>query len=72
MWEPYDTGFAEQEDSISDFRGEVIISDNIARGRRIINSLSTSEDHNGDFTDDEKSLKRLTLRSMWLTLEFLR
>ena len=35
-----------------DFRGEVIISESIARGRRIINPLSTSEDDKVDFTND--------------------
>ena len=36
-----------------DFRGEVISSETIAKGRRIMNYLSTSEDDAADFTDDE-------------------
>ena len=43
VWEPSETGFAEQEDAMTDLRGDVIDSETIARGRRIINFLSTSE-----------------------------
>ena len=32
VWEPYDTGFPEQEDAMTDFRGEVISSEIITRG----------------------------------------
>ena len=41
------------------FREEVIISKTIARGRRIINSLSTIKDHVVDFTDDKNIYKSL-------------
>ena len=44
VWEPYETGFSEKEDAITDFRGEVISNETIASGRRVINYLSTSED----------------------------
>ena len=37
VWEPSETSFADQEDSMTDFRGEVIINEIITRGRRIIN-----------------------------------
>ena len=47
--EPSETSFAEQEDAITDFRREFICSDTIARGRRIINSLSTGEEDAVDF-----------------------
>ena len=50
---PSETVFSEQEDIITDFRGEVISRETIARGQRIINSLSTSEDDAVDFTDNE-------------------
>ena len=62
VWDTSDTSFAEQEDTINDFRGEVISSENITRGRRIINPLSTSKYHAVDFT--ETFIIRLTLRSM--------
>ena len=64
-----ETSFAEQEDTMTDFRGEVIISETITRGRRIINTLSTGEDDAEDFTDELLYLMRLTLRSTWLGLE---
>ena len=44
---------------MTEFRGEVIIIKTIARGRRIINSLSTSKDHAVDFTNDKKNYKGL-------------
>ena len=34
-------------------RGEVVGNENIARGQRITNSLSTGEEYAVDFTDDE-------------------
>ena len=37
---------------MTDFRGEVISSGNIARGQRIINSVSTGEYDEVYFTDD--------------------
>ena len=48
-----ETNFVEQEDAMTDFSGEVISSETIARGRRIINSLSTIEYDAMDFTDDD-------------------
>ena len=53
VWEPPDTGFADQEDAMADFRGKVIRSDTIVRVRWIINSLSISEDDALDFTGDD-------------------
>ena len=53
VWETSNIGFEEQKDAIDDFRGEVISSETIAKGRRIMNYLSTSEDDAVDFTDDE-------------------
>ena len=58
-WDPYDIGFSEQEDAMTDFSGEVIISKTTARGRRIINFLSTIEDYAVDFTNDENFHKGL-------------
>ena len=52
VWEPSDTSFAEQEDAMNAFRGEVIINETIIRGRQIINPLSNSKDNVVDFTDD--------------------
>ena len=54
MWEPYETSFLEEEDTMTDFRGEVTSSETIAKVQRIINSLSTREYHAVDFTDDGK------------------
>ena len=65
LWEQYDTSFAEQEYSMTDFSGEVISSKTIARGRRIINSLSTSEYHAVDFTDDDNVYKALNSKVNW-------
>ena len=47
---------------MTDFRGEVIRSESIARGRRIINYLSTSEDHAVDFTDEDNFYKALNAK----------
>ena len=47
---------------MTDFRGEVISSETIARGRRIINSLSISEDHAVDFTDSDNFYKALNAK----------
>ena len=44
---------------MTEFRGVVIRSETIKRGRRIINSLSTSEDNAVDFTDDENLYNEL-------------
>ena len=61
VWEPSETSFAEQEDSMTDFRGVVINNETIIRGLRIINSLSTSKYHAVDFTDENNFIRRLTL-----------
>ena len=53
VWDLSETIFSEQEDTMTDFRGEVINNETITRGRRIINSLSTSKYHAVDFTDDK-------------------
>ena len=53
VWEPSDTSFAEQEEAMTYLKGEVIRNATIARGRRIISPLSTSEEYAVDFTDDE-------------------
>ena len=53
---------------MTDFRGEVINNETITRGRRIINSLSASEYHALDFTEDDNFIRHLTLRLMWLRL----
>ena len=53
VWEPCKTGFAEQEDSMTDFRREVISSGPIARVKRLINFLSISKYDTVDFKDDE-------------------
>ena len=53
VWEPYEASFADQEDAITYFRGQVIINETIARGRKIINYLSTGEEESVDFADDE-------------------
>ena len=42
---------------MTDFRVEVIISETIIRGQRIVNSLSTSEYHAVDFTYDNNVAK---------------
>ena len=68
----FEKGFAKQEDAMTDFRGGVISSETIAGGRQIINSLSTSEDHAVDFTDDDNFTRRLTLSAMWLMSDRLR
>ena len=47
---------------MTDFRGEVINNETIARGRLIINSLSTSKDHAVDFTDDGDFYKALNAK----------
>ena len=62
VWEPYETSFSEQEDTMTDFRGKVIRSETIEIGRHIINYLSAREDHAVDFTDDGNFIRRLTLR----------
>ena len=50
--EPSKTSFAEQEDAMTDFRVEVINNETITRGRWIVNSLSTSKDHELEITYD--------------------
>ena len=44
---------------MTDFVGEIISSDIIARGQRIINSISASEDDSVDFIDDNNFYKAL-------------
>ena len=44
---------------MTDFMVEVINSETIAREQRIINHLSTSEDHVVNFTDDDNDHKAL-------------
>ena len=43
----------DQEDAMTDFRGEFIRSESIARGKNIINSLSISEGNAVNFTEEE-------------------
>ena len=62
VWEPSETGFAEQEFAMTDFRREVISSGTIARVQRIINSLSTGEDDAVDFTDDKNFFNALNTK----------
>ena len=62
MWEPAYTSFTEQEDTMHDFRGEVIISNTNARKRRITNSLSTRKFHAVDFTDYGNFYKALNAK----------
>ena len=62
VWEPSETGFVEQEDSMADFRGEVISNETTTRVRRIINYFSNSEDHGADLTDDKNSHKALNAK----------
>ena len=59
VWEPSETSFSEQEDAMTDFRGEVINNETIIRGQRMINHVSTSKDHAVDFTDDGNFYKAL-------------
>ena len=59
VWEPSETSFAEQEDSMTDIRGEVIINETITRGKRMINYFSTREYHAEDSTDDDNFYKSL-------------
>ena len=47
---------------MTNFRVEVISSETIARGRRIINSLSTGEDNAVDFTDDNNFFNALNAK----------
>ena len=47
---------------MTDFRGEVISKNTITRGQRIINSLSTSQDHAVDFTDDDNFYKAINIK----------
>ena len=47
---------------MTDFRGEVIISEIIARGRRIINSLYNSKYHAVYFTDDNNFYEALNAK----------
>ena len=62
MYEPSETSFSEQEDAMTELRGEVITSETITRGRKITNYLYTSEDYAVDFTDDENVYKALNAK----------
>ena len=53
VWEPSENSFTKQEYIMTDFRGEVISNETIARGQRIIIYLSTGEEDAVDFTDDD-------------------
>ena len=53
VWEPSQVSFADQEDVMTYFRGEVISNKIFSSGQRIINSLSTGEEYAVYFTDDE-------------------
>ena len=59
VWEQSGNRFAEQEYAMTDLRGDVIVSETIARGQRIINPLSTRKYHVVDFTDDKMFYKAL-------------
>ena len=54
-WEPCSSDFAEQEAAMTDFRGQIVDRETIARGRRIISAVShTCIDVEAiDFTDDD-------------------
>ena len=62
MYEPSETSFLEQEDAMTELRGEVITSETITRGRKITNYLYTSEDYAVDFTDNENVYKALNAK----------
>ena len=54
VWEPSEVSFEDQEDSMNDFRGEVMRNETITRGWRIIDYLSTGKENVVDFIDDKK------------------
>ena len=62
VWEQSINRFAEQEYAMTDLRGDVIVSETIARGQRIINPLSTRKYHVVDFTDDDNFYKALNYK----------
>ena len=62
VWEPSGVRFVEQEDVMTDSGGEVISNKTISRGRSIINSLSTSEEDEVDFTDNENFFDTLNAK----------
>ena len=51
VWEPSETIFAEQEEAMTNFRGDFISSETITRGRLIINYFTNLEDDAVDLTD---------------------
>ena len=55
VWEPSESDFAEQEAAMTDFRGHIIDRESLARGQRIISSMThTSVDvETIDFTDND-------------------
>ena len=52
----------EKEDAMTDFSGEVIISETITRVGRIVNSLSTGEEDAIDFTDNKRFFNTFNTR----------
>ena len=61
-WEPSQSSYAEQEAAMTDFGGNVVERETMARGRRIINSVSvtTCADIDAiDFTDDDNFAEAL-------------
>ena len=59
VWEPSEAILSEQEDVMTDFRGQVIIHETISRGQRIINSLSSSDEDAVYFTNDNNFFSAL-------------
>ena len=62
MREPFDTGFSEQEDAMTNFRGEVINSETISRGLGIINYLSARKYQAVDITDGDNFYNALNFK----------
>ena len=53
-WDPGSSDLGKQEDSMMDFRGQVVIRDTAARGQMVINSVTASTNVDAaDITDDE-------------------
>ncbi len=59
--EPFSPDFADQEDTMADFRGDVVDCKRITRGRRLISavSLNCTDVKAIDFTDDNNFSKAL-------------
>ena len=62
VWGPSETNFANRENAMIIFGGEVISSETIASGKRIINTLSVGEDDAVDFRDDNKFFNGITTK----------